>query len=316
MSMHEDAPKTLAETIEEERLAAWREKRAKIAANSRQERLKIAEAERRQRLEIFEKEKAERIRQASEDRARAQAEAKAQRMALARSRIAGRTDIEVARNRLLSYRRREARRLALRLLLLVVLPTVGVAAYLSTQATPLYTSQVSFALEMPGPAAEPARASPFATSPLSRETHLVGEVLSAPQLRAALDAQTGFSDHYAEGALDPLTRRGLWGLLGAAPDPAQHFIDVSVNGQDGLIRIDAHARDPQTAQSFAQAVFGFAQNWTSDRYALRMVVPPSLPERAAYPDIPKSTGLAFLGFLAAFSVAGIFGRSLLRHGKH
>lgn len=317
-----DKKTTITEEIESERLRKWREKRAKVAETSRQERLRIAEAERRDRLQTFEAEKLQRIKSASEKRAQEKAAEQAERMATARSRIAGRTDIDAARKRLLAYRARAAKLLALRLTAFVVLPTVAVAYYLYAVATPLYSSETRFALSAPTSIHIASNTSPFASSEISREVHLLREVLVSPETLHLLDDRNSFSEHFSAQTVDPLSRVGT-PLL--SPQSAfKRYISVAANGQDGIIRIEAKATDPVTALELNRTILDRAELWVSKQrvrtdvsqsQSLRMVTEPTLPRAAAYPLKLETLALAFLGFCGLYAGLSIFGRTLLRHQR-
>ncbi len=322
-------PPSITDTIEEERLRKWREQRAKVAETSRQERIKIAEAERRKRLEEFEADKARRIKEAAEQRARQQAAKAAERMAIARSKIPGRTDIDAARNRLLAYRRREARALALRLSLFVLCPTLLVAVYVIWLATPLYTSELRVALTAPTASQGGASSSPFTTTPVSHEAHQLREVILSPLMLEALDTRDGFTKHFSAPQIDPLTRMSPSALLQHdRHEVFKRYVDVTVNGQDGMLHVKTKAADPKTAQAFANTILTHATTWletargvspsaeTPKPDALRVISPPNLAEIAAYPKRLNTIAMAFLSFLGLYAAGAIFIRTLRRHGQH
>jgi|GEM_PF-4611178 len=310
---------TIAENIEEERLRLWREKRAKVAEASRQERIKIAEAERRSRLEAFELDKAKRVKEAAEQRAQKEAAKVAERMAVARSRIAGRTDIEVARQRLLAFRKRAARMLALRLTLFVVIPTCAVAAYLLILATPFYTSKVQFALQSPDAPLVNENRTPFASSNISRESYLLRQVLVSPEMLAALDEKTGFTEHLSGEAIDPLQRVGGPAQVLLGENKIEQNVDVFVNGQDGIITIQTKATDPERARDFSTTMLAFARAWLnepgSDKDAVRVITRPTLASQPNHHGQISTLLLAFLGFSSLYAFVAIFGRTLLRHSE-
>ncbi len=321
MPSPEDKPNTLAQEIEAERLRVWREKRAAVAEASRQERLKVAEADRRKRLEAFEADKTRRIEEAAQRRAQENAALKAERMATARSKIAGRTDIEAARKRLMAFRIRAAKMLALRLALFVLTPSLLMAVYLFTIATPLYTSHVQFALT-PTSAEQPQTIqSAFETSQLSRQAHVLKEVILSPQMLTRLDEDAGFSAHFNSGILDGVSQFRITSPLASEDAALKRYINVSLNGQDGLIRIEAKAASPKIAQSFATTALNGATLWIEDspqgpQNTVRLLTPPTLPSTTDFATRVNTLILCFLTCLALYAILSIFGRTLLRHGSH
>lgn len=324
MSLPEKQSKTIAESIEEERLKLWREKRAKVAEASRQERIKTAEAERRARLETFEIEKAERVKQAAIKRAQKDAALMAERMSLARSRIAGRTDIEAARKRLMAYRARATRMLALRVTLFVIFPTLLVALYLSTMATTFYTSQAQFALETSRFETTPQGGTPFLSTGISREAHLLREVLVSPGMQAKLNTENGFTEHLSAANIDPFSRMGGPMQFIRNDSELSRHLRVSVNGQDGIISIETRATDPDKAQAFASTMMAYAQTWletstSADRaknQLMRIVTPPTPARAQGQSHYLSILALAFLGFSGLYGFIAVFGRTLARHAGH
>ncbi len=326
MKSPDNKPKTFAEEIEEERLRAWREKRAKIAETSRQERLKQVDEERRKRVEEHEKDKARRVKEAAERRAKELADQRAQRLATARARIAGRSDLEAARKRLLAYRKQAAIKLALKTGLFVIAPTLLVAGYLFFLATPFYASHVQLALTPPPGQQVDQALTPLASNELARETHLLREVIySAPTL-ALLNEKNGFDAHFSGNNIDRLTKL-LPSLSGQDEALLQKHIKVVVNGQNGLISIEAKATDPETAEAFVTTVLERAQTWikgdftsqgsvSAPAYRFRTITPLTTQETATFPKKANALAMSFFAFLAVFAIGSIFFRTLLRHSQH
>ena len=324
MQSPDQKPKKIKEDVEEERLRLWREKRAKVAEKSKQERIKLAETERRERLKLFEIEKAQRIKDAAEQRAQAEALKQAERMALARSKIAGRTDIEAARNRLMAYRQKSLRKMALKVSLFVVLPTVLAAIYLFNFATPLYSSQVKFSLAQPGNSTETSSLSAIANTQISREAHLLRQVIYSPKVQLELDDKNRFTEHFMDDSIDVLTRFPSPLSIRQNEHPSHTYIDVSVNGQDGLINIKTKATDPRSAQNFAQTVLDQSRAWIEQgsdgneapSLYVRVLVEPTLENTPSYPAKLSTLALVLFGLTTLYALFSIFGRTLIRHGQH
>lgn len=323
MPSSDNSTRSISEEIEQERLRVWREKRAKIAEQSRQEREKIAEGERRNRQKQQEEEKQQRLRHAADLRAKQEAEKRAERMNAARSRIAGRTDIESARKRLLEYRKIEARNFAIRLVLCVGLPTALIAVYLFAVSTPLYVAETKFALVSTAQDTVGAEtSSPFSTSPSAQQAHQLRSYILAPQMLATLDEKNGFSDHFSSDQMDPVTRMYPQnGLQLSKIGQFKRYVDVSVNGQEGLVSVKVQAAAPEKAKAFADTILASVSSFASDgpsstQSKLRIISPPTSSEIALLPRRIPSIVLSLILFASLYGIASVFLGSLKRHGAH
>lgn len=329
MPSSDKQPKLVTDDIEQERLRIWREKRAKVAEKSKQERLKQADAERQERQKAQEEQKALRMREAADLRARQEAEKRAERMNAARSRIAGRTDIEAARKRLLEYRKKEARAFALRIVACVLLPTALVAAYLFAVATPLYVAQAKFSLvNTEATQAGTPAAGPFTTSATAQDAHQLRAFILAPQMLEKLNASDGFTAHFSGAEIDPLTRmRPNNALQISSADQFKRYVNVAVNGQEGLIDLTVKAADPAKAVAFATTILGSASSFVAADQgtvsaaepqgpALKVIVPPTSSELALYPRRIPTLLLALVFFASLYGMVSIFLGTLTRHGQH
>jgi len=115
--------KTLKDKVNDARLDEWRKSRAEIAEKSRQERLRLAEAEREARLKQFREDQKNRAFEAAEARARADAAAKAERIARAAAVMPTRSDTDAAATRLHRFRGDAIRRFFAQACLFVFLRT-------------------------------------------------------------------------------------------------------------------------------------------------------------------------------------------------
>lgn len=322
MSSSDTAKKPLAVDFNEERLKAWKEKRAKIASVSRQERARLAEVERMDRAKALEAEKEERLKEAAEQRAAQEAEKKAERLNAARIRLAGRADVDAARSRLLDYRKKAARRLAVKIAAFVIVPTALVAAYLFFVATPLYEAKSQFALRMDTatPAVSQASGLLSQTAGHQEASQLRAYILS-PQVMRELDQKAGFFAHLGTEDVDVLSRLvAIPALQITELDQYRRAINVTINSQEGIVTLATRARSPEQAEAFSTTILSSVrQNLAGQpdqtQTSLLMISEPTASTIAAYPRRIPSIILALLGFTAVFTIFSIFGATLRRHSN-
>lgn len=310
----------LGDTYNEERLKAWKEKRARVAEQSREERARQAEAEKRARQAQLEEEKAKRAQEAAEERARVLAAEKAERMAVARAKLAARSDIDSARSRLMAYRGRAARLLVLRLAAFIGLPTALVAIYLFAIATPLYLAETRLIAPNPTPNTSMA---PVFGGHGSQDVFQARAIIMSPQMFQSLDAQHGFIAHYSDPEVDPLTRmRAIPALQISDFDQYARFVAVDIDAYEGLITLRVKARDPETARAFSDAILFESQKrlatlrsepgFVADS-GLRMLHAPAVESVAAFPRKLPGTLAALLAFTALYALGSIFLGTIVRH---
>lgn len=314
---------TLEDQVNAERLRVWREKRAALAETSRTERIRLAEADRQERLKAAEEERAARARDAAEKRARDLAAERAERMAIARAKLAGRADIDAARERLQRYRARAAWALMARLAGFVALPTLLVALYLFAVATPLYRAEATLALAptaTPQTGPQPLFSAPANTS----EAFQLRAVATSPKALRYLDETHGLTAYFGPANMDPVAAiRDLSAIHVSVPDQLGRYVSVDVLGYEGLITLNVLARSPEEAEAFAHSLIGFTTSelrlvdsrtgspGPADR--LRVVVPPVAGEVSAFPDRIGGTLLALAGFFGIYILGTIFIATMRRH---
>ena len=322
MPSSDTAKKPLAVDFNEERLRAWKEKRAKIASVSRQERARQAEAERADRAKTLEAEKEQRLKDAAEQRAAEEAEKKAERLNAARIRLAGRADVDAARSRLLEYRRKAARRLAARVSGFVILPTVLVGAYLAFIATPLYEARSQFAIRSDTVLPSVSQVGGLLTQPARhQEAAQLRAYILSPQVMTQLDEQDSFFAHLGSEDMDVFSRlRAVPVLQVTELDQYRRAVKVTINAQEGIITLATRARTPEQAEAFAATVLGSVESYLSDpagtlSKSLQVISAPTASHIAAYPRRIPALALTLLGFAAAFTMFSIFGATLRRHSN-
>ena len=313
----ENEPKTLEANVTQDRLKAWKERRAKVAQTSRDQRLRQAETDRRARIRQAEEDRDTRAREAAERRARQIAQERADRLEAARAKLVGRAEIDAARERLVHYRARSARAFARRVAAFILLPTALVAAYLFAVATPLYEAEAVVAVR--APAVPDAQRPIFALPAGTEAAHQVRAVMRADPTLRAVDAEHGLTAHFASTQMDPLRRlHDLSALQISSQDQLRRFVSVDVRAFEGLVTLSVLARSPAKAEDLAAAILARTEieldaRAGTDAPILATIVEPNASEIATSPGRLSGTVLAFVCFVALFAAASILLSTLRRH---
>lgn len=163
------------------------------------------------------------------------------------------------------------RNLVTRLFLFLGIPVVAVFAYASFIAQPLYDGEAVFTVQTSQSAAPAPNAGFFsgaaANSTINDAFKVRAFILSRPMMEH-MEEEYGFISHFATG-MDPLTRFG--GLLGIGGDPLDYYrkrVIVTVDVQEGILRLFVHGRTREDAERFGQAILDAAQQHVNQSSAL------------------------------------------------
>lgn len=236
---------------ESERIVAWRSERAKIAETARQQRLQDAQLEREDRLALFESDKERRIEQARQKRGAELAETEANRLHLARTRLAGLEDLTDVEDEIRRGRRRQFRVAVLRVAAFVGMPTLVVALYLSFVATPFFTatSVVSVSFDR-SETADPAVAALGA-----QNLHRAKAYLNSPDLMAALQQKMPFVQQFSGEDTDPVRRARTIPWLGIGELAVFHrFVRAATNTEAGLLTLNVKGRTVANAEAASATI--------------------------------------------------------------
>ena len=180
--------------------------------------------------------------------------------------------LDEARAAIRQRRRLRWRQLTRRLAIFLGIPLLAILAYIALIATPLYQGEAVFTVQT------------SAEAPASATGGLLGLGLSAPGVADAFKAREfilsrpmmddmekryGFMSHFASPAMDPLQR--FRSPLGLNRDPLAYYqkrVRVSVDTQEGMLRLYVQARTPEDAKKFGDAILAASErhvNEFSDR---------------------------------------------------
>lgn len=159
-------------------------------------------------------------------------------------------------NTVRELRKLRARRLARRLGLGVVLPTLLASLYYGVLVTPQYESISSFTVQAADGPSAPQLELIFASVPgnAGRDAQLVQEHVLSRDMLHYLVEEHGFVEHYAASDVDFVSR-----LDGSAGSEELHdyyleHVQVDYDNASGLLKLRVLAFDAESARRFSQAI--------------------------------------------------------------
>lgn len=164
--------------------------------------------------------------------------------------------------------RRRRRRLALlatRLTVLVLLPTLLVGIYFYAIATPLFATRSEFVIQQSdaagasGGAGAPAGGGGGGGGSAQQDSISVQSYLLSRDALARLDADLGFTRHFADPAIDPLLRLVPDTTREAAYRLYQRMVRIGFDPSEGVVRMEVRAADPQVSAAFSRALISYAE---------------------------------------------------------
>ena len=158
--------------------------------------------------------------------------------------------------------RRRRRRLALlvtRLMVLVVLPTLLAGIYYYAIATPLYATKSEFVIQQADAAPPTGGAGAAGGGSTQQDSISVQSYLLSRDALARLDADLGFSRHFADPAIDPLRRLDSGATREAAYRLYQKMVRIGFDPTEGVVRMEVLAASPEVSAGFSRALIGYAE---------------------------------------------------------
>jgi capsular polysaccharide transport system permease protein len=157
----------------------------------------------------------------------------------------------VAGNTLRRMRRKNLRQILLRLLIVSVLPTTLVAAYLGLWATPQYESEAVFAVDSPDGSAV---LNPIPGTHVPRDVRLAQQyALSRNMLRQLLERHR-FAEHFRQGHIDYLSRLSGDASFEATYAYYREHVDVTFDPQSSFVTVRVRAFSGRAAHRFTAAI--------------------------------------------------------------
>ncbi|MCX7890037.1 MAG: capsule biosynthesis protein [Rhodobacteraceae bacterium] len=159
--------------------------------------------------------------------------------------------------------RRRKRRLAglfLRLALFVFLPTALAGWYYYRVATPFYATNTAFVIQQASPVGGGVSSllsgTQFATS---QDAVTVQSYLQSRDAMLRLDQDLGFKAHFSQPFIDPLQRLAPDASNEAAYKVYKRNVKIGYDPNEGLIKMEVTAADPEVSKAFSEALIGYAE---------------------------------------------------------
>ena len=172
----------------------------------------------------------------------------------------GESRLEEARRAILERRSHKWRASLKRLALFVAGPILAILLYVSLFAIPLYEGEAVFTVQTSANSAASPSAGIFsvtsANSTIADAFKARAFILSRPMMEH-MQKRYGFLDHFAGQNMDPLSR--FDGPFGLNQDPFRYYqkrVAVSVDVQEGILRLHVEARTPEDAIRFGNGILG------------------------------------------------------------
>ncbi len=166
-------------------------------------------------------------------------------------------------------RRRRIRQfwLAVRLLLLVGIPTALAGWYYFKVATPLYETNAQFMIQQADTAMVATGNSILSGIQLNPDSVAVQSYLSSKNAMLRLDEEVGFKRAFQDPSLDPLLRLSPQASDDDAYKTYKNMVKVGYDPTEGVLDMDVVAPDPRLAEEFSTALIRYAEGMVDEMTA-------------------------------------------------
>ena len=159
-------------------------------------------------------------------------------------------------------RRRKLMLLLTRLSFFVFLPTMLVGYYFFVMATPMYATKSEFVIQQAEAAAGAGGlGGMFAGTSMAtqQDSITVQSYLASRAAMVRLDNDHGFREHFSQDWIDP--------IQALSPDASnesmfslyEDHVKISYDPTEGILRMEVIAADPETSQTFSNALIDYAE---------------------------------------------------------
>ncbi|NHF71710.1 capsule biosynthesis protein [Paracoccus xiamenensis] len=166
-------------------------------------------------------------------------------------------------------RRRRIRQfwLAVRLLLLVGVPTAIAGWYYFKVATPLYETSAQFMIQQADTAMVSSGNSILSGIQLNPDSVAVQSYLTSKNAMLRLDQEVGFKQAFQDPSLDPLLRLDPQATDDDAYKTYKDMVKVGYDPTEGVLNMEVIAPDPVLAEEFSTALIRYAEGMVDEMTA-------------------------------------------------
>ncbi len=278
---------------EEERIAAWKAERQRVAEEQKQERIRLkqeerekaaeqrkleAEAKKQERIRLKQEEreqaaeqrkleaeaqKQERIRQKQEEREKQQKEQEEKLTQQVQSRIPSLDEVKAQDVRFEEHKRKIKQSKIKLFSVLVLIPTLFVLFYQSFISTPLYSATAVISVS----SKQSESSSSFGGVPalgntVNPDVYSSYAYLTSTSLLRALDKESNIVQRLSSDEVDPITRIRSW-LGSSETAQLKRFIESSIDIQSGLITITVFDYQKEQAIKNINTIINLVDKQTS-----------------------------------------------------
>ncbi|SDE15104.1 capsular polysaccharide transport system permease protein [Paracoccus isoporae] len=161
-------------------------------------------------------------------------------------------------------RRRKQFWLAVRLLLLVGIPTLIAGWYYFRIATPLYETKSQFLIQQADSAITASGNSILSGIQLNPDFVAVQSYLTSKNAMLRLDEEIGFKSAFQDPSLDPLLRLPEDVNDDTAFKTFKDMVKVKYDPTEGVLNMDVVAPDPELSEQYSRALIRYAEGMVDD----------------------------------------------------
>ena len=154
--------------------------------------------------------------------------------------------------------------LAVRLLLLVGIPTAIAGWYYYVVATPLYETRSQFLIQQADTASVGSGNSILSGIQLNPDSVAVQSYLTSKNAMLRLDDEIGFKSAFQDPALDPLLRLPPDATDDDAFKTYSDMLKVGYDPTEGVLDMDVIAPDPALSEEYSRALIRYAEGMVDD----------------------------------------------------
>ncbi|WP_138466419.1 capsule biosynthesis protein [Poseidonocella sp. HB161398] len=168
-------------------------------------------------------------------------------------------EIERIQKDIAQRRKRSFSRLWMRILGLVLLPTLAVCLYLKVVASPVYSTTAEFIVQKASGGSGIGSLLAGTSFGSSQEAVAVQRYIGSKEAMVRLAAEKGFIRHFSDRRLDPMARLPRDATIERAYKLYLRRVKTGYDPTEGVMKLEVMAADPASAVEFADALVSYAE---------------------------------------------------------